>query len=76
MSKLDRISALNPAESVVIDGAVGEALRRWREQEEGETRLADIAGPGSDRFPSGWWLLPALAGGMVVWALILRALFT
>jgi hypothetical protein len=74
MSKLDRISILETAESVVIDGTVGEALRRWREQEEVETRRAEITGPASERFPSGWWLLPAFVGGLGIWAMILRAL--
>lgn len=48
------------------------ALQQWQEQE--SAFLADfipIAAIGSDRaprFPSGWWILPAIAASLLVWA--------
>ncbi|EDM71265.1 hypothetical protein RAZWK3B_13629 [Roseobacter sp. AzwK-3b] len=29
----------------------------------------------SGNWPSGWWILPSVLGGLVVWIMIFRALF-
>lgn len=39
----------------------------------GAAPLSDAEGAGGRSFPSGWWILPALVIGILLWALVLGA---